>query len=92
MESAVQITQEANSQGTRLLGKCAGCSLPLPLRLPDVHERSYRWECVGCGKVYEAILLEDWPAEFQRNIRRATSGSQQKEAPAARQAEVDSAA
>ncbi len=85
----MQITQKTSLQGTRLLGKCAGCSLPLPLRLPDGDERASEWVCVGCGTSYKAILLEDWPPEFRRYVRRAASGSEQKETPVSREAPAD---
>ena len=87
----MEITREASSQGLRLLGKCAGCSLPLPLRLPESHEQAPQWECAGCGKIYRAILLEDWPADFQQNVRRPSSRVEPEAAPAPREATADSA-
>lgn len=72
------IAQKASLQSARLLGKCAGCSLPLPLRLPEGGEPAPGWECAGCGKTYRAILLEDWPAEFHRNVRRAALKPEEK--------------
>ena len=87
----MEITREASSQGVRLLGNCAGCSLPLPLRLPESHEQASQWECAGCGKTYRAILLEDWPADFQQNVRPASSRVEPEAAPAPRDAMADSA-
>jgi len=59
-----------------LLGTCLRCSLSLPLRLPEVGETSREWACAGCGATYQGVLLEDWPAEFQANVRPVPSASE----------------
>jgi len=62
-----------------LLGNCLRCSTSLPLRLAEIGETSREWACAGCGATYHGVLLDDWPAEFQANVRPVPSGSEQGE-------------
>ena len=83
---------KTESKRGRLLGACSGCSLPLPLRVPEVGEQSLDWVCTGCGKSYRAVFLESWPSEFLKNVRPAASQSEQSELQKASKVPRDRAA
>jgi len=38
------------------------------LRKPEIGEKAAEWTCNHCGRVYRAVLLEDWPAEYRRSV------------------------
>jgi len=66
----VDVTETAKPPPTtKLLGTCQQCESPLPLRHPQPGEQALQWECTQCGRTYLGILLDDWPAEFQGNVR-----------------------
>lgn len=51
------------------IGRCGVCSTPLPLRLPEAHEKALEWACTHCGSLYWGVLLESWPARYRQNVR-----------------------
>lgn len=61
--------EETALRAEQASGKCSGCSLPLPLRLPAAHEQALQWECTGCGARYRGVLLESLSSHFRRNVR-----------------------
>ena len=77
----METAQNAISPTPTLLGKCTGCSRPLPLRLPEIDEQALDWVCTHCGTSYRGVLLKDWPAEFRRNVRPVASQSEQGKPP-----------
>ena len=68
-------------QGAKVLGKCGVCSIPLPLRLPEIHEQASEWVCTGCGAHYRGIFLRSWPSRFQTNVRPAAAASRRPPSP-----------
>ena len=71
------------------LGRCAECGLPLPLRLPQAGEDGLDWVCTGCGASCRGVLMEDWPPEYLRNVRRAEVPPNQSEVWDAPNAQTD---
>lgn len=53
----------------RQMLKCRGCGLLLPLCLSGDGKRKRSWACAGCGKRYDAFLVEEQPLELIQHVR-----------------------
>ena len=51
------------------LDGCPVCSLPLPLRLPELGEQGKAWQCAGCAARYFAVISDEASDESLRNAR-----------------------
>ncbi len=58
-------------EGCGPIGRCAGCGLHLPLRLPGFGEIATNWVCVDCGARYSAVLDEAQCRTPFQNVRPA---------------------
>ena len=62
-------TVETSLRAEHALGKCSGCNLPLPLRLPAAHEQALAVGMHGLQRTaYRGVLLESLSSLFRQNV------------------------